>query len=49
MESKDLQLAAYSHITRTVHQEADDLTQERLAYRSENGSNSIAWLVWQLT
>jgi uncharacterized damage-inducible protein DinB len=49
MESKDLLLEAYSHITRIVHQAADDLSQEQLAYRPEEGTNSIAWLVWHLT
>ena len=49
MESKDLLLEAYSQITRIVHQAADDLTQEQIAYRSENGSNSITWLAWHLT
>lgn len=49
MESNDLLVEAYSHINRIVHQAADDLTQEQLAYRPEEGSNSIAWLVWHLT
>jgi uncharacterized damage-inducible protein DinB len=49
MESKDLLVEAYSHITRIVHQAADDLSQEQLAYRPEDGANSIAWLVWHLT
>lgn len=49
MESSDLLVEAYSHITRIVHQAADDLSQEQLAYRPEEGSNSIAWLVWHLT
>lgn len=49
MESKELLSDAYSHIRRIVHQAADGLTQEQLAYRPEEGSNSIAWLVWHLT
>ena len=49
MESKELLLDAYSHIRRIVHQAADGLSQEQLAYRPEEGSNSIAWLVWHLT
>ena len=49
MESSDLLVEAYSHITRIVHQAADGLSQEQLAYRPEEGSNSIAWLVWHLT
>ncbi|NQW21418.1 MAG: DUF664 domain-containing protein [Chloroflexi bacterium] len=49
MESSELLVEAYSHITRIVHQAADGLSQEQLAYRPEVGSNSIAWLVWHLT
>lgn len=49
MESSELLIEAYSHITRIVHQAADDLSQEHLAYRPEEGTNSIAWLVWHLT
>jgi len=49
MESSDLLVEAYSHISRIVHQATDDLTQDQLAYRPELGSNSIAWLVWHLT
>ncbi len=49
MESKELLFDAYSHIRRIVHQAADGLSQEQLAYRPEEGSNSIAWLIWHLT
>jgi uncharacterized damage-inducible protein DinB len=49
MESSELLIEAYSHINRIVHQAADELSQEQLAYRPEQGSNSIAWLVWHLT
>lgn len=49
MESKELLIDAYSHIRRIVHQAADGLSLEQLAYRPEEGSNSIAWLVWHLT
>ena len=49
MESKELLIEAYTHINRIVHQAVDDLSQEQLAYRPEDGSNSIAWLVWHLT
>ena len=49
MESKELLFDAYSHIRRIVHQAADGLSLEQLAYRPEEGSNSIAWLVWHLT
>ncbi len=37
MESKDLLIEAYSHITRIVHQAADGLAQEQLSYRPEEG------------
>ena len=49
MESSELLVQAYSHITRVVHQAADDLSQDQLAYRPEEGANSISWLVWHLT
>ena len=49
MESKELLFDAYSHIRRIVHQAADGLSREQLAYRPEEGSNSIARLVWHLT
>ena len=48
-ESRDLLKDAYSHINRIVHQSADGLSIDQLTYRPEDGSNSIAWLVWQLT
>ena len=49
MESRDLLKDAYSHINRIVHQAVDGLSEEQLCYRPEDGSNSIAWLVWHLT
>jgi uncharacterized damage-inducible protein DinB len=49
MESNELLIEAYSHITRIVHEAVDGLSQDQLAYRPEEGSNSIAWLVWHLT
>ena len=49
MESKELLVDAYSHIRRIVHQAADGLSKAQLVYRPEEGSNSIAWLVWHLT
>lgn len=49
MESSDLLIEAYTHINRIVHQAIDDLSQDQLAYRPEEGANSIAWLVWHLT
>jgi len=49
MESQDLLKDAYSHINRIVHQAADGLAEKQLTYRPEEGSNSIAWLVWHLT
>jgi hypothetical protein len=49
MESKDLLTDAYGHIKRIVHQAVEGLEADQLAWRPEEGSNSIAWLVWHLT
>ena len=49
MESKDLLTDAYGHIKRIVHQAVEDLDSTQLAWRPEEGANSIAWLVWHLT
>ena len=49
MESADLLIDAYGHIKRIVHQAVDGLDTAQLAWRPEEGANSIAWLVWHLT
>ncbi len=49
MESKDLLTDAYGHIKRIVHQAVEGLDADKLAWRPEEGANSIAWLVWHLT
>ncbi|MCH7594887.1 MAG: DUF664 domain-containing protein [Chloroflexi bacterium] len=49
MEGNEILIDAYTRIQELVHRSADGLTQEQLAYRPEEGSNSIAWLIWHLT
>ena len=49
MEAGEILVDAYTRIQELVHRSADGLTQEQLAYRPEEGSNSIAWLIWHLT
>ena len=49
MESSEILVDAYTRIQELVHRSADGLTREQLAYRPEEGSNSIAWLIWHLT
>lgn len=40
---------AYRRIRRVVHQAADGLGADALAFRPDPDANSIAWLVWHLT
>ncbi|MFQ5554047.1 MAG: DUF664 domain-containing protein [Acidimicrobiia bacterium] len=49
METSDILIDAYTRIQEVVHRSAAGLTQDQLAYRPEEGSNSIAWLIWHLT
>lgn len=49
MEASEILIDAYTRIQELVHRSADGLTQDQLAYRPEEGSNSIAWLIWHLT
>lgn len=49
MEASEILIDAYTRIQELVHRSAEGLTQEQLAYRPEEGSNSIAWLIWHLT
>lgn len=49
LEASEILIDAYTRIQELVHRSADGLTQEQLAYRPEEGSNSIAWLIWHLT
>jgi len=49
MNTQDLLVESYGRIRQLVHQAAEGVDGERLAYRPEPGANSIAWLVWHLT
>jgi uncharacterized damage-inducible protein DinB len=49
MNIAELLADAFGRIHDTVHEAVDGLTPGQLAYRPDNGSNSIAWLVWHLT
>ncbi len=45
----DLLADAFGRIREAVHEAVDGLTPGQLAFRPDNGSNSIGWLVWHLT
>lgn len=49
MTSVDLLTDAFSRVHGVVHQAADNLTPEQLAFRVNGSTNSIAWLVWHLS
>ena len=49
MLSSQLLEESYRRINELVHQAADGLGTDGLAYRPEPGANSIAWLVWHLS
>jgi uncharacterized damage-inducible protein DinB len=49
MNSADLLVDAYGRINELVHRATNGLTPEQLAFQIEEGSNSIAWLVWHLS
>ena len=49
MTIAELLADAFGRIRDAVHQAVDGLTPGQLAFRPDNGSNSIAWLVWHLT
>jgi len=49
MTIADLLADAFGRVRDAVHQAVDGLTPGQLAFRPDNGSNSIAWLVWHLT
>jgi hypothetical protein len=40
---------AFGRIREVVHEAVDGLGPDDLAYRVDEGANSIAWLVWHLT
>ena len=45
----DLLAEALGRVRESVHQAVDGLNPDQLAYRLDEGANSIAWLVWHLT
>lgn len=49
MTTAELLADALGRIREVVHQVADGLTAEQLAYRPQPSANSIAWLLWHLT
>ncbi len=49
MTIAELLADAFGRIHDAVHGAVDGLTPGQLAFRPDNGSNSIAWLVWHLT
>jgi uncharacterized damage-inducible protein DinB len=49
MTSTDLLVDAFERIRDAVHPAVNGLSTDDLAFRPQDGSNSIAWLVWHLT
>jgi uncharacterized damage-inducible protein DinB len=49
MNSSDLLVDAFERIRDAVHPAVNGLSRDELAFRIDDGSNSIAWLVWHLT
>lgn len=49
MSSADVLIDAFGRIREVVHEAVDGLKPDDLAYRVDEGANSIAWLVWHLT
>ena len=49
MTSSELLTDAFDRVREEVHSAVDGLTTEQLGYRTDEGANSIAWLVWHLT
>ena len=49
MTSAELLIDAFDRIRGVVHQAVGGLSPDELAYRADEGANSIAWLVWHLT
>jgi Protein of unknown function (DUF664) len=47
--SAELLIDAFGRVQGIVHRVVGGLTPEQLTVRVEDGSNSIAWLVWHLT
>ena len=49
MTSAELLTDAFGRVRDVVHRAVDGLTEDELAQRVDDGSNTIAWLVWHLT
>jgi hypothetical protein len=49
MTSTDLLIDAFERIRDAVHPAVNGLSSDQLAFRPDDQSNSIAWLVWHLT
>ncbi len=47
--SAELLIDAFDRIRGVVHRAVEGLAADELAYRPDEGANSIAWLVWHLT
>jgi uncharacterized damage-inducible protein DinB len=49
MSSADVLIDAFGRIRETVHEAVDGLRPDDLAYRVDEGANTVGWLVWHLT
>ena len=49
MRTAELLEDGLSRVREVVHQVADGLTPEQLAFRPQPAANSIGWLIWHLT
>jgi uncharacterized damage-inducible protein DinB len=49
MSSSDLLVDGFERVRDAVHPAVNGLSLEELSFRIDDGSNSIAWLVWHLT
>ena len=49
MQSREILMDACGRIRSVVHQAAEGLSAEALAFRPEADANSLGWLVWHLT
>jgi hypothetical protein len=47
--SSDLLIDAFERVRDAVHPAVNGLTTDELAFRPDQESNSIAWLIWHLT
>ncbi|TDD98280.1 mycothiol transferase [Jiangella asiatica] len=49
MKASEVLVDGFGRVRESVHAVVDGLTPEQLAFRVDDGANSIAWLVWHLT